>query len=442
MALVAAPAARAEESFETPGVVRSADYLRDDLMQGHGWSVAPEATNDGVNNTYTVTSRFGSWEAVGAAQITARAGEVAALERLEEISKTEVFLDAVERSVTAPVKLIEDATNQPVETLKRVPEGVGRWFRRTTYRVQEAYHDVSETVAEERAKRKARDRDEDREDERDDDQKNAVLTRERRDELIEKAKTIAHKELRDHLRISSAERRWYRELGVDPSTDNVKLRRAIASVARVDGLTSFGMKFVTLPTIPGSSELRKTMELVWDFNPHDLLRANHLQIVNAGLSRDTARAFEESRLTLTEQTVFLEALAEMPGVAGRRHLISRAIDIETRQRARGLTSTAVLLARMHRDSTLLAEILPGSVLPVARTRARDLVAISTAEALFWTERVAQATQEYASIYADETADERRLYITGIASERFKAEVTALGWQVTDRWPGPATAAGP
>ena len=222
---------------------------------------------------------------------------------------------------------------RPVETLKEVPRGVGRWFKRTSFKVREAYHDVSETVAEQRAESETGAGADDGEQE---------------DEMAEKAEIAARKELRKHLRISAAERRWYRELGIDPSTDNEKLRTAIESVARVEGLTAFGMKLVALPSIPGSSQMRKTMDLVWSSDPVDLLRENRRRILNAGLTKETARAFEESFLTLTEQTIFLDALEELAGVAGRQHLLSRALGIGSRERAQGLTSITVLLARLHR----------------------------------------------------------------------------------------------
>ena len=420
------PTVRAVESFESPGIVRAADYLPPDLLRGPDWTVSAEATNDGLNNTYVIVSRFGSWQARSAEQVAARAGEIAALARLEEVSKTKVFLDAVESSVTAPLRLAEDVVERPVETLKGVPGGVGRWFKRTTFRVREAYHDASEAVAEKRAERETGAEAEDGE---------------REDELAEKAETAARRELRKHLRISAAERRWYRELGIDPSTDNEKLRTAIERVARVEGLTGFGMKLVALPSIPGSSQMHKTMDLVWSSDPVDLLRANRRRILAAGLSKATARAFEDSALTLTEQTIFLDSLEELAGVAGRQHLIARASSLKSRERARGLTSITVLLARVHREETPLAEILPGSVLPVARTRAGDLLAVSKAGAVFWTEMVAEAARGFAAIYADQPADERRLYVTGVTSELFDAEVTSLGWKVRSRWQPESTAPG-
>ena len=56
-----------------------------------------------------------------------------------------------------------------------------------------------------------------------------------------------------------------------------------------------------------------------------------------------------------------------------------------------------------------------------------------ASAVFWTENVADALRSFAKIYAREPAGTRQLYVTGVTSPRFDAEVAKLGWVVVDRW---------
>lgn len=412
------PVARAEEGYEAAGLVAAVEYLPAKLLQGPDWTVAAGARADGLDNTYTIESRFGTWEARGEEEVATRIREIAALARLEEVSKTEVFLEAVRTSATAPLRLAQDVAEKPVETLTGIPKSVGRWFKRTSFRVREAYRDASEAIAEERAGQAGQ---------------GEPASGQTDEERQAKVEAKAREEARDYLRISGAERRWYRELRVDPYTDNEVLRQAVESVARVEGLTGFGMKFAGLPSLPGSREISKTMDLVWETDPVDLLLANRERMLAAGLSKETARAFEDSSLTLTEQTLFLDALDSLEGVAGREHLVARALDPETRRDGRSLAIMAVLLARLHRGGTPLAAILPGAVLPVARTAGGDLITVSTAGALFWTEAIAEAAHGFAAIYADDAARERRLYVTGIASERFATEAGRRGWKVIDRW---------
>ena len=323
--------------LESPGPLRADRYLAPEQMSGPDWKVAPEATTDGFGVDYTVTSRFGSFPAHGRTQVAMRIREIQALAQLETVSKSDVFVDAVKRSATAPLVLVASAAAAPVETLKGVPSGVGRWLKKTSFQVKEGYHDAKQGYQE---------------------VKQATAgSGESGDgggaskaQLAAKGKDEATKVALDYLKISGAELGWYARLGVDPYTDNQLLRDAVKSVARVEGLTSFGMKFVGLPGIPGAREIRKTMDLVWKTDPWELRLQNRKKLLAAGLSEETARAFEDNPyLSLSQQTALLGALDELAGVAGRQHVISRAIGVESREEGSVLLSSTALTVRLHRQ---------------------------------------------------------------------------------------------
>lgn len=413
--------ASAVATFEAAGPVPASRYLPAGQLSGPEWKVEPEAQNDGYMNTYTLTSRFGSWQASGRMQVAVRGREIEALAKLEEVSKSEVFLDAVKKSATAPLQLVSDVTTKPVETIKGVPTGVSRWLKKTSYQVKETYHDTKETVAN-----------------RDEEKKEPGAGGDAG--MTETMKQQASKYALDQLKISSAERRWYAELGVDPYTDNEVVRKAVQSVARVEGLTSFGMRYSGIPSIPGAGEIRKTMDMVWKTDPWELRLRNRKILLAAGVSEETARAFEDNpALSLTLQTDFINSLSGFEGVAGRQHLLARALEVDSRDEARALVSSTSLLLQLHRGGTPLREFLAGSRLPVARTAKGGLVAVSLADAIFWTEGVAEAAQSLAGIYAGDPATSRQLFVVGEASGSTKSEVRKLGWEIVDRWQAPASA---
>ena len=258
--------------------------------------------------------------------------------------------------------------------------------------------------------------------------------RTRRLSLAEKGKVEAKKYTLNYLKITGAELAWYAKLGVDPYTDNETLRKAVTSVARVQGLTSFGMKFVGMPSIPGAREARKTMDLVWKTDPWELRLANRKKLLAAGLSEETARQFEDNAaLSLSLQTALLQSLDELAGVAGRETVIARAIDVASRAEATTLTSSIALMARFHKQQGALGEFLAGTRLPVARTRKGEIVALIYSDALFWTAAVDEAARDFAAVYAGEKASSRGIWVVGEASPAFESGAAGLGWQVHDRW---------
>jgi len=401
-------------AVETPGPLRSDRYLSAELLSGPDWKVEPEAATDGFGVSYAVTSRFGTWPARGRTQVATRISEIRALAQLEEVSKTDVFVDAVKTSVTAPLRLVSSFADNPKETLKGIPSGVGRWFKKTSFQVKEGYHDTKQAVSKDgQAEGEAKEGDK---------------------QLKEKGKEEATRYALNYLRISGAERNWYAKLQVDPYTDNQLLRDAVTSVARVEGLTSFGMKFVGLPGIPGAREIRRTMEIVWTTDPWELRMNNRKKLLAMGFTEETARAFEDNPwISLSLQTAFVQALESLAGVGGREHLIERAIDVESRQEASTLVSSVLLLERYHRQQGPLAEFLAGARLPVARTAKGELVTLALADALFWTGPVAEGAGEFAAIYAEDPSKVRLFYVAGEASPGFVAGARELGWEVHDRW---------
>lgn len=421
LAVAGATCLAADAGFETPGQVQANRYLAASQLSGPDWTVDANATSDGFGNTYTVRSRFGTWTARGTLMVGVRIREAQALAELDRTSKSEVFVDAVKRSAVGQIETVASFATQPVETVKAIPGGVKRWFQKTSYRVSETYHDVktkddqpADTAeGSENGDAEAQPKDKDQDD---------------------KAKQAAQKKALDYLSISAAERRWYAQLGVDPYTDNETLRAAIKSYSRIEGVTSFGMKFVGLPAIPGVGQLRKTMDLVWNTDPWELRRRNRKALLAAGMSEDVARSFEDNpALSLTMQTGIVTTLESLAGVAGREHLIERAVDVETRGDGQALLQATALLLRFHSTQEPLVAILAGTRLPVARTQAGALVAFVPTDALFWTAEIADAANGFASTYAAENATERQLWVIGQASDRFKAEAGRLGWQVRDRW---------
>lgn len=422
LAALVAAAAAAAAGYETAGPVPAAEYLPAAELSGPEWKVASEAVNDGVFNNYLVESRFGSFPARGRSAVAVRAKEVAALAELDRISKSDVFKDAVKDSAMGSVRAVQSFATQPVETIKAVPAGVNRWLKKTRYQVQETYADTKETVAEVR----------------DGDGEGGDGEGGKKAELVDEGKKAAHAYALDYLNISSAERRWYAELGVDPYTDNEVLREVVKEYSRVGGLTSFGMRFVGLPSIPGAREMRKTMDLVWKTDPWELRRQNREKLLAAGISEAVARDFENSpHLSLTHQVALVGAFEEMAGVEGRQHLLARALDVESREDAAALVQSILLLARHHGGDRPLAAILPGTQAPVGRARSGALVAVVVAEAVVWSEEVAAAVADFAEVYRGQPAEVRELWTTGRVSERFAAETAALGWTVRDRWQPPA-----
>jgi hypothetical protein len=97
-------------------------------------------------NTYTVDSAFGEFEAYGEPLLAIRLREIGALAELDELSKTKVFADALAKGALAQVETVKTFAEKPVETVKGVPGGVKRMFKRTKRTVKKGAESAKELV--------------------------------------------------------------------------------------------------------------------------------------------------------------------------------------------------------------------------------------------------------------------------------------------------------
>ncbi|MEW6366403.1 MAG: hypothetical protein AB1714_17395 [Acidobacteriota bacterium] len=81
----------ADES--APSFMASA-LLPASVLMGAHYQVAEKVMTEGYFHQFTITSDYGTFDAVGMSQLRVRTGEIRALAAIEEVSKTDVFLEA------------------------------------------------------------------------------------------------------------------------------------------------------------------------------------------------------------------------------------------------------------------------------------------------------------------------------------------------------------
>ena len=122
--------APAETAFETEGRVEAKMFLPQDLLKGSLHSVADQAENDGLLNTYFLYSGNASFEVTTGLALRTRIRELYAIEKLRATSKTEEFGKAMAAAGKQKLENVKGVVKDPVGTIKRVPQGASRFFGR------------------------------------------------------------------------------------------------------------------------------------------------------------------------------------------------------------------------------------------------------------------------------------------------------------------------
>jgi hypothetical protein len=415
--LLAPPAAISAEHEAAPTLAAS-EILPPELLAGDHHRVVEEVANDGYMNRYVIRSDFGELAAYGQTMLSVRVQEVTALAQLDELSKSRVFLDAVGEAARAPVETVKAFTDQPTETIKGIPGGVGRMFRSLKRDVDEG----AEMVKQAKEKR-AHDQEEGDE-----------AKKERVKEAEDASKAYAKK----YFGISKAERQWAEELGVDPYTNNEVLRKAIKSVARVDAAGTFGTR-LAMPRIPGVGYVAKLNTLVWSVDPRELREQNINRLRAAGATDEDIKGFfDHPWFSPTLQTVLITSSLELEGAKGLPLILELAKGVDSEDQAVFFVDTVRMLAGFHRTQGGLVRLVDGARVPAGLTPDGRLVLTLPTDSMFWTAEVADAAGEtLPALAAGAAAQSRGLWLRGEVSSRAREGLEGLGWQVHPKTVFPA-----
>jgi len=132
MALAAAPAFGQQPgpgSYESPGPVDAASFIAPVPLQGPGYSVYPQAYNDGLLNRYQITLSSGaSHEVLGTEALLERIVEAAAIEDLRRVTSGAKFGQAFGKAGGDKLKAAGSAIMNPLKLIGSVPKGASRFF--------------------------------------------------------------------------------------------------------------------------------------------------------------------------------------------------------------------------------------------------------------------------------------------------------------------------
>ncbi len=80
---------------------------------------------------FTVRSAFGTFEPRSPARLKNCLNEIDALDRLEKISESDLFVKGLKKSASDFEQEVEDLITGPVKTVEGLSAGVDRFFKRT-----------------------------------------------------------------------------------------------------------------------------------------------------------------------------------------------------------------------------------------------------------------------------------------------------------------------
>ncbi len=406
--------------YESPPTLAAADLARPNLLAGAVHKVDDSVTTDGFLARFTIQSIFGNFTAVGPGMLEVRVREIEAIGKLQDLEQDEEFQRGAKVAASKTLEGLQHFVDEPTETLKGIPEGVGRFFQRTYRSAKTGVQKLGDA--------------------RDGRAPGAPPASGPGSRLpggvaapgsaptnvyAAGAKAAGDATL-NALGFDDTRRRLAKQLGVDPYSTNPALAKKLDDAAWAGFAGDLGTDLLTA-MIPGGALVQTSTRLsnwVWDTPPGDLRLQIEQSLLGMGVSQaDVDLLLRHRWYPLSLQAGLLLALDDLKGVEGSLDVMPLALTVASEEQARYLVQTLQMTARYHETVKPLSQLIVlGTV--AARTTDGAIVVAAPVDYLTWNEGVDRFTAN-----EDLAAPQRELHIAGRLTDRARTELEERGWVV-------------
>jgi hypothetical protein len=399
----------AQPRYEPPAELRAADVVPPELLHSSVYTIDDRVTTDGLVTRTVLRSDQGEFVAEGPGMVAVRAAEMQALDVLAKTETSEIFQKALQASLKRTGQSLKTAVTHPVDTLKGVPAGVGRFFERVSRDVKTGVQKVGDQ-AEQMQKQKA-----------------AGQPGPGMGQAVEEGAATTGQAV---IGYDDSRRRLAKYLGVDPYTTNPALSHKLDGAAWAVWGGEFGPDSV-IGFVPGGFAVKFTRDwvsdLVWDMTPGDLHVRMEKQLKGLGVAQDPIDQFLRQKwFTHTIRLALVDGLVALGPGPGRPDVVAWALTAGSETQARFMAGSVAILARHHQTAAPIARVrVAGTAL--GETADGAVVVPAAVDYVSWTERVATFAErpDFAA------ATSRRLWMAGRLSPRTRQELTARKWTVEE-----------
>jgi len=387
------PTAPAQDFQKVPIMLQASDVLPSQLLKGSNYEVVKTVKNDGLVNTYQLDTKYGPFTVESTGLLLIRINELRAILKMEQLKGTDVYLEALKKSATKPLKTAEGLVTNPVETTKGVVSGVGRWFG-----------DVGRSITS------------------DDPHQAGVV------------KTATGQ--------ATTKREFAFEFGVDPYSSFEPLQKALDEVSMTAGGGGLTVK-VAFAAIPGAAGtaigLGGTAEdmksLVRDKSPAELEKINEKKLREMGVAGSLAKVFlKNPNYTPLEETLLVGELAKIPGVKDRAFFIESASLASEESVALFMRLRAQWMALYGAKVKAVAGFVEVNGVPFLRTRDGTIVGIFPFDHVAWTSALAVKERPVSEdIKKMAGVKGKELWVGGTVDPVARGALEARGWKVEEKF---------
>lgn len=386
-----ASVSQATPDFEMSTTLKASSFLKPEQLKSDLHTVDDLVRNDGVINHYTVRSEYGIFEVNSTLALKQFLHEINAVAAMKKIETADTVTQSVVQSGKNTMSAVTNLVTDPKETLSGAASGIGALFNRS-----------KEVIG----KRKATDAEDNK-----------------LEQFIGKTKSKGQ--------IAS-------KFGVNVYSRNPVLQEELERLGWADYLGGIGVGLVqsAIPGVGGlmlsaSGTARLLNDVINTTPASELWVRNKKKLLAMDVNEDTAELYlNNPHFSPALQTVMVEALENMKGIANRELFITISLQADGPEMARTIMEITTMTAAYHKRINPLQRLFPAGRTAYATTKAGDAVVLFPADHLLFSEKLNDiASWLIESTGQDGNKHRFQLWILGDYSKTARSALEAMGWEL-------------
>jgi hypothetical protein len=395
----------ASSDFEELPELKASEILKPEILKGPNHTVRESVPTSSGMNQFVIDSEYGVFDADGNEMLLRRIKEIYAINQLKGVSRTDQFEQSLAAAAKGPYNAAKNVVRDPVGAVS----GAGRGLMKFMGKVGQSAKHVATGEAEK--------------------------------------PTSGGNTAQDIVGFTKAKRKIAISMGIDPYSTNQVLQKALDDVAWASWAGGFMFSAATFPISgPAGAALTATGvsssigEMLNEKSPAELKAMNRAALRSMGANAgDAERFLDNTAFSPTAQTIFVQNLKSLGGVANRGAFVHTAAQKSSSEAdAVFCVQTAALMGQLHNGEHPLARIAMLEDFPICIGKDGTVIAVLQWDYAAWTPRAGAFTDELTKLAAEPGHNKRVLVaISGEMSPRLQQELQNRGIAVQDRMnPGP------
>lgn len=374
----------ATTGFESDPTLPYSSFAGLPPQRGSNYHVASPVPVSGFYGQFTLHTELGDLQADGASLLKQRIEEIQPAMELQQLSGTKVFANALGKSAQGGAEAIGRAVAHPVDTVKNLPAGIGRFFKSVGHTVQSvASPDGNQGAA-----------------------------------------------VADAFGINKAKRQLAQKVGVDPYTTNPFVAKRLDELAQAAVAGGISIDVALAAATGGAamivSATKTVSNLAWSLPPEDIRAMNDKDLAALGVDAASRSSLLGNRwYTPTMALSFVEAMKALGVHEGASAFTALAAGAQSEVEARFYIAQLRMAQRFAEAGHAITGMEPRGRVGAFRTDRDELFVPVPLDYLTWTEGV----KAVVDAPTDRNVRARVVWFTGGASPKATAELRRAGWNV-------------